>query len=158
MPQGCLLKCLCPKYHHFGFKLEFYFFIFRKIVSAVRIRMSLSPVLQLENDSHSRTPSVTPQVIEEMIKHTHRNSKSSAKPQPLSGHTLSNEQQEDGVARGIIELHLVGSPTLIVVLLSIRYYFQQTQNIKMHNQGRVHSDSMLCCCCHQCSKITDKNH
>lgn len=33
--------------------------------------MSLSPVLQLENDSHSRTPSVTPQVTEEMIKHTH---------------------------------------------------------------------------------------
>lgn len=78
--------------------------------------MSLSPVLQLENDSHSRTPSITPQVIEEMIKHTHRNPKSSAETRPLRGHTLSNEQIEDGVVRGIIP---PGSPALIVVLLSI---------------------------------------
>lgn len=80
--------------------------------------MPLSPVLQVDNDTH------TPQVIEGMIKHTPRNPKTSAKPRPFRGHTLSNEQQEDGVARGIIALQLAGSPTLIVVLLSIRYYFQ----------------------------------
>lgn len=73
--------------------------------------MSLSPVLQLENDFH------TSRVIEEMIKHTERNPKSSAEPWPLSGHMLSNEQ-EDGVVRGIIELYLAESPTLLYCYLS----------------------------------------
>lgn len=38
----------------------------------------------------------------------------SAEQQPLNGYILGNEQ-EDHVARGIMELYLVGRPTIIAV-------------------------------------------